>query len=163
MSLTHKQRGFTLIELLVVIAIIGILAATVIISLNSARKKAYDSQIKTDITQLMNAAEVAKTDSNTASTAVATWTALPDLADGLSIAGTNIYTDLSKVPAHPKPSTTVCPTSGALPIAYATNSGYCYSLTTGNSYKIAGVLTSKSAIFYGSDGTTQETTNTLNP
>lgn len=33
-------RGFTLIELLVVIAIIGILSATVLVSVNSAREKA---------------------------------------------------------------------------------------------------------------------------
>ncbi len=39
----RAQNGFTLIELLVVIAIIGILSATVLMSLNATRAKARDA------------------------------------------------------------------------------------------------------------------------
>ncbi|MFA5029196.1 MAG: prepilin-type N-terminal cleavage/methylation domain-containing protein [Patescibacteria group bacterium] len=53
-----KQKGFTLIELLVVIAIIGLLSSLAIISLNSARNKAYDAQVKSDLVQVRNSAEI---------------------------------------------------------------------------------------------------------
>ena len=48
MSGQKDEAGFTLIELLVVIAIIGVLASTVLASLNSARAKARDARRKAD-------------------------------------------------------------------------------------------------------------------
>jgi prepilin-type N-terminal cleavage/methylation domain-containing protein len=39
-----NKKGFTLIELLVVIAIVGLLAILAVVALNSARKKARDSE-----------------------------------------------------------------------------------------------------------------------
>ncbi len=52
-----KNAGFTLLELLVVIAIIGILAGTVMIALNSARRKSRDAKRAGDMRQMITALE----------------------------------------------------------------------------------------------------------
>lgn len=52
------QKGFTLIELLVVIAIIGILASVVLASLNSARTKGQEVSIKSNLRNMIAAAEL---------------------------------------------------------------------------------------------------------
>ena len=48
-----KKKGFTLIELLIVIAIIGILAATVMVSLGNARKKARTAAVQSTLSSIM--------------------------------------------------------------------------------------------------------------
>ncbi len=54
----NLKRGFTLIELLVVIAIIGILAAVVIASLNSARSKGSDAAVRANLSNMRAQAEL---------------------------------------------------------------------------------------------------------
>ncbi len=62
----HKmmKKGFTLIELLVVIAIIGILASLIIVSLNGARTKASDTQLKNNARNVDTALAQYATDNN---------------------------------------------------------------------------------------------------
>ncbi len=61
---THTQRGFTLIELLVVIAIIGILAATVLASLGTARSSGSDASAKGSVNSMKAQAEIIYTTTN---------------------------------------------------------------------------------------------------
>jgi prepilin-type N-terminal cleavage/methylation domain-containing protein len=53
----NKQQGVTLIELLTVIVIIGILASVVLVSLDLARKRARDSTVQRQMSELRNIAE----------------------------------------------------------------------------------------------------------
>lgn len=48
-----NKKGFTLIELLIVIAIIGILAATVMVSLGNARKKARVAAVQSTMASIL--------------------------------------------------------------------------------------------------------------
>ena len=57
------NKGFTLIELLVVVAIIGVLAAIVLASLNSARLKGQIAKAKMELNQFIKAAVIAQGES----------------------------------------------------------------------------------------------------
>lgn len=62
LKIYHKKtlvRGFTLIELLVVIAIIGVLSSVVLGSLNVARAKGQEANIKSNLKNMIPQAELA--------------------------------------------------------------------------------------------------------
>src|ERR1043165_1563816 len=49
------QRGFTLIELIVVVTIIGILAAVAVVNVKNAQRKAQETALRDDLTQMRKA------------------------------------------------------------------------------------------------------------
>ncbi len=55
--MAKENRGFTLIELLVVVAIIGILSGIAFISISGARESAFDTQIRSELSQIRSNAE----------------------------------------------------------------------------------------------------------
>ena len=108
------NRGFTLIELLVVIAIIGILASVVLASLNTARAKGADANIKANLANARAQAELFYDSATTASYAgvcapgALTINALVQAASTTAGAGT-VATGLSTAQTA---TTSVCHESG---------------------------------------------------
>lgn len=115
-SLRRKSEGFTLIELLVVISIIGILAAVVLVSLNSARQKSRDAKRLADVRQIMTALELFYNDNNgypagspgtppsggtpAFNTYLAQWPAAPTPAETGCTAGQNTYNYTGSVTSY---------------------------------------------------------------
>lgn len=104
----ENTKGFTLIELLVVISIIGVLASTVLASLNEARYKARDTKRIAELKQIETALQAFRSDNGRFPTENA-----PDYANGIiGVAGPNggninnlLQPYMSTVPADPTDDT----------------------------------------------------------
>ena len=65
LTMSKTRRGFTLIELLIVVVIIGILAAIAIPKFADTKKKAYVTAMKSDLKNMVSAAEAHFSGGNT--------------------------------------------------------------------------------------------------
>ncbi len=104
-KLAKGSKGFTLIELLVVIAIIGILAAVVLVSLNSARAKSRDAKRVADVRQVQTGLELFFNDCSAYPATLTTG------ANNGCPAGTTLGTFLAQIPTAPTPFDGGCTTT----------------------------------------------------
>lgn len=126
------KRGFTLIELLVVIAIIGILSSVVLASLNTARSRGTDANIKANLATIAVQAELYY-DSNSNQYAGSSVTACN--AASSIFADTTISQAITEVQSRSSDvdctaNTTVYAVSAHLPgVSTTTDDNYCIDST----------------------------------
>lgn len=155
-----NKKGFTLIELLIVIAIIGILASVVLGSLNTARTKANDAAIKSNLTNLRGMASIYYDDNAQAyaSSAYAKGTCPTVASSGNIFADTKIFSAISnayaKVAGAANSQCIASAAAWAVAVQLATSDGaggvpdaWCVdSLGSSRSYTYTGVQTIADAI-----------------
>jgi len=117
------RKGFTLIELLVVIAIIGILAAIVLVSLNTARSKARDTRRAADLNQVQLALEMYFDSNGYYPDSVAASCIWGDAtANGVALDDTIVPTYMPALPQDPQ-------NTGNFIYRYCTNMGATHTAT----------------------------------
>ena len=120
-KLSFRAAGFTLIELLVVVAVIGLLAAIVLVSLNSTKAKSRDGKRIAEIKNLKTALEFYNNAQgqyvNAGNCTTGTWVVLNGATDAVSQAliSLNLYA-AGGAPADP--------------MAPNQNYEYCYTAST---------------------------------
>ena len=99
-----NKKGFTLIELLIVVVIIGILAAIAIPKFADTKRKAYVTAMKSDLKNMVSAAEAYFSDNNTYAGYVA-----PPGSSGVSLAiGANDATGWDATATHANAAGATC-------------------------------------------------------
>lgn len=123
-----RPRGFTLIEILLVITIIAILAAIVLVGLNSARSKARDAERLTDLQTIASALEFYYDDTGHYPIATGQVTECEHAGNWIPD-GTNYNWSSKYIATLPRDPAENC--SGSNPQTYAYQSdGVTYQLTT---------------------------------
>ena len=97
----RTRKGFTLIELLIVVVIIGILAAIAIPKFAETKEKAYITAMKSDLKNMVSAAEASFADNNTYANYVA-----PTGSSGVSLTFSGSATGWSATASHASTSRT---------------------------------------------------------
>lgn len=129
---TNTQRGFTLIELLVVIAIIGILAATVLASLGTARSSGSDASAKGSVNSMKAQAEILYTSATNYGT-VCSDSSTANLRNAIAT-NSNDSDDVISVDAVSAAGTAVCNDTNngwavMAPMTASTTRGFCADST----------------------------------